>query len=390
MAKKMLNVAIIGCGQISRQYGDHIGYYPDRLKIAGATDIDPKRTEEFCSVYGGKNYASYDDVLADPEVDVVINLTIHHAHYEVNRKALEAGKHVFSEKPLSLTYEEAKKLVDLANKKNLRVGCAPMTFLGEAAQTARRFLDLNLMGKIRVAYAEGNWGQINTWIGSPKPYFSVGPHLDIGVYPLSVLVYLLGSAKQVLGYSTILQKTRIDKDGNEFEVLAPDFNTGVIEFANGVVARLTTNYYVTPVGQNHLKFIELHGDYGSLRIEDCHNFNPRVLFIPYGSAEPLQVPFVREPKYPMNRAIGLIDLAEAIESNTPHLASAEQAAHVTDILESMTTSSRENRRVDIRSSFTPGGLASWAQDPNWSFSVPDEIIEKQKSGRCGVRRTAAK
>lgn len=375
MAKTSLNLAIIGCGQISRQYGDHIALYPDRLNIVGATDIDPARTKEFCAIYGGKEYASYDEALADPEVDTIVNLTIHHAHYEVNRQALEAGKHVFSEKPLSLTYAEAQKLVDLANEKKLRLGCAPMTFLGEAAQTARRFLELDMLGTIRVAYAEGNWGQINTWIGSPNAYFSVGPHLDIGVYPLSVLAYLLGPAKQVLGYSTILQKHRLDSKGNEFEVTAPDFNTGVIEFANGVVARLTTNYYVHPGCQRHLKFIELHGDKGSLRIEDCHNFNPTVYFIPYGAKEMVELPFVREPKSGMNRAAGLYDMAEAIENGTPHLASGEQAAHVTDILESMSISSRENRRVDVQSTFTPGDLASWAKDPNWKVTIPAEIAK---------------
>ncbi len=375
MEKTVLNIAIIGCGQISGQYGKHMALSPDRLRLIGGADIDRARAEAFTQEFGGKVFDDLDAILADPEVDTVVNLTIHHAHFEVNKKIIEAGKHVFSEKPLSLTYAEAQQLVDLAKAKNVRLGCAPMTFLGEAVQTAARFIQdygEELLGTIRVAYAEGNWGQINTWIGSPKAYFSVGPHLDIGVYPLCILAYLFGSAERALGYSTILQKNRLDSKGDTFEVTAPDFNTGIIEFANGVKARLTTNYYVQP-GKNmdHLRYVELHGDKGTLVITNCHNFNRPCYYIP-NKGDQFEVPFVREPELGMNRAAGLVDMAEAIDRGAPHLASGEQAAHMTEILQAMSQSAQQGGgMVDIQSRFTPGELASWAQTPEWKFTMPE-------------------
>src|SRR5690606_23237521 len=135
----------------------HISKYPDVLELAGATDLDLSRATAFCEQFGGKVYPSFEDVLADPAVDVVLNLTVHRIHFELNCRALRAGKHVFSEKPMAMSYAEARELCDLARQMNRRMAAAPITYLGEGMQTTARLLDRAPVGQIRLVYAEVNW-----------------------------------------------------------------------------------------------------------------------------------------------------------------------------------------------------------------------------------------
>src|SRR6185295_17646095 len=129
--------------------------------------------------------------------DIVINLTVHHAHYQVTKRALEAGKHVYSEKPLALTSSEARELVTLAASRGLRLGCSPSTFLGEAQQTAATVIRSGRLGPVRAVYAEVNWGRIETWHPAPAPFYDVGVLVDVGVYPLTLLTAFLGPARRV-------------------------------------------------------------------------------------------------------------------------------------------------------------------------------------------------
>jgi predicted dehydrogenase len=354
-----LRIAIAGCGQISGQYGEHINAYPDLLEIVGATDLDPERARNFCKEFGGCPYESLDAILEDESVDVVVNLTIHHAHFDLNRRALEAGKHVFSEKPMALTHAQADELLEVARRTGQRLAAAPTTFLGEGLQTAARFLEEDRLGPLRLVYAEVNWAQIERWIGNAKPYFTVGPLLDVGVYAITALTFMLGPVRQVWGYSAILKNPRVDKDGAEVPVTAPDFTVGMMEFESGVVARVTTNYYVSPMSLPHLRGLEFHGDEGSFTVSSYHDFQPVCRFLPYDK-EPVEIPLVRPVEKRSDRAVGLADLALAIRENRPHRSSGEQAAHVIEIMEGLQRSADERRPVEIHSSFPKCSLMPWA------------------------------
>ena len=159
---------MIGCGNISGAYGETIGAYPS-VRIAGATDVDPALSAAFVDRFGGVDYPSLDDVLHDPAVDAIVNLTYPGVHAEVTTAALEAGKHVHSEKPLAPDYASARSLVDLAAERNLRLSCSPITFMGEAQETMRRLVDQGAIGTVRVAYAEVNWSRIESWHPRPEP-----------------------------------------------------------------------------------------------------------------------------------------------------------------------------------------------------------------------------
>lgn len=357
---KPLRLAIIGCGHICHQYGTHIQKHLEHLQIAGATDLDLSRAQAFCAEYGGKAYDSFEDVLSDPGVDLVVNLTVHHAHFELNSRALKAGKHVFTEKPMTLTYSQAVELTKIAEESHRRLGAAPITFLGEGIQTTAKFLEADKLGPLRLVYAEVNWGQIERWISAPAPYYTVGPLLDVGVYAITALTFLLGPVRRVWGYSTILKNPRSDKNGVEFAVTAPDFTTGVMEFASGVIARITTNYYVPITSQTHLQGFEFHGDEGTFSVSDYHCFTAQCRFIPY-KQKPIVIPLLRPAAARIDRALGLVEMAEAIEENRPHRGSPEHACHVIEIMEGLQKSSDESRFVEIQSTLQKPELTKWAQ-----------------------------
>lgn len=358
---KPVRIAIIGCGHICQQYGNHVQNYPDALEIAGATDLDLQRAVDFCDKYGGKPYSSFEEVLADPSVDIVVNLTIHHAHFDLNSRALKAGKHVFTEKPMALTYAQSKELCEIAKQHQRLFVAAPTTFLGEGIQTAAKFLESDKLGALRLVYAEVNWAQIERWISNPAPYFTVGPLLDVGVYAITALTYLLGPVKQVWGYSTILKNPRQDKEGKDFPVTAPDFTTGIMEFENGVVCRLTTNYYVPSASLPHLRGLEFHGDEGSFTVSDYHDFHARCLHIPYKQPA-IEIPLLREAQNRMDRAVGLADMARAIHENRQPLVQAEHAAHVVEVMEGLQKSSDQSQYIAIESTFAKPGMMEWTKN----------------------------
>jgi predicted dehydrogenase len=309
MDQKPLNIAIVGCGNIAGAYGKTLQPY-SQLKLLGATSRTLKRAEDFVATFGGKVYPSLEAILADDEVDLVINLTIHHAHVDVITQCLNAGKHVYSEKPIALTSEEAWKLVALAEEKGLRFGCAPITMLGEAQQTAWKVIRDGLLGTVRVAYAEVNWGRIEAWHPAPVSFYEVGPLFDVAVYPLTILTTIFGSACSVTAFGKVLYPDRVTKAGVPFRVTTPDFSIAAIEFANG------KEPYAGKAG---------------------------------------------DPRSNVEWSRGVLDMAQAMRENRPQRITAAQAAHVVDIVCGIQTASREGHRVQVTSEFPLPAPMEWAK-----------------------------
>ncbi|MBI3910559.1 MAG: Gfo/Idh/MocA family oxidoreductase, partial [Armatimonadetes bacterium] len=175
-----IRVAIVGCGNIAGRYAECLATRPDKVTLIGAFDVDPGRTAAFASTHRCRPYDTLDRLLADPEIEAVINLTAHHAHAEVTLAALEAGKHVHSEKPLAATWKDAIQCVELAAARGLRLSCSPFTFLGEAQQTLRRALQDGRIGRVFAVYTEMNWSRIESWHADPEGFYQpgAGPLLD--------------------------------------------------------------------------------------------------------------------------------------------------------------------------------------------------------------------
>jgi predicted dehydrogenase len=351
VSEQALRVAVVGCGNISGAYGETMGAYP-LVRIAGATDVDRALSAAFVERFGGLDYPTLGDVLEDPAVDAIVNLTFPAVHAEVTTAALEAGKHVHSEKPLAGDYVSARTLVDLAAERGLRLSCSPITFMGEAQETVWRLVEEGAIGTVRVAYAEVNWSRIESWHPRPEPFYRIGPFADVGVYPLTILTAMFGPARRVTAFGKVVYPDRTTTSGEPFSPGAPDFGVAVVELDSGTVVRLTANFYVG----HHSKQsgIELHGDTGSIHLSSWQEFDAAVELAAFGGAyEPVPVtnPF-RGTDW--GRALG--ELSSAIVAGRPHRATGAHAAHVVEILDAIARSVVERRAVEITSTFPPPAL----------------------------------
>lgn len=353
----VIRIGIVGCGNISRGYAETLRAYGN-LHLVGATDIEPERAEAFAAANNCRAYGSLAELLGDDSIDLVVNLTIHHAHAAVIEQCLNAGKHVFSEKPLTLTYAEAEALVELAERKGLRLGCAPITYMGEAQQTAWKIIRSGKLGPVRIAYAEVNWGRIEAWHPNPVPFYGVGPLFDVGVYPLTLLTAIFGPVRRVTGYGRTLYPDRVTSEGKPFHLDTADFIVALAEHANGAVTRLTANFYV---GHHTVqKGLEFHGDAGSLYLHSWDRFNSKVEVAPFGGQyEPVEL--LRPGYNGIEWARGLAEMADAMSAGRPQRATGAHAAHIVEVLEAVQRSYTEQRPVAVTSGFPLPAPLEWSE-----------------------------
>jgi predicted dehydrogenase len=350
-------VGIVGCGNIAGPYARSLAEHDD-VDLVAATDVDPVRARAFAAEHGVRAHDSLESLLADAEVEVVVNLTVHHAHFAVTKLALEAGKHVYSEKPMALEAAEARELVALARRQGLRLACSPATFLGEAQQTVGSIIRRGDLGPVRAIYADVNWGRIETWHPAPIPFYDVGVLVDVGVYPLTIATAFLGPAVAIEARGWELLPDRVTTSGEPYRIGSPDLILAMVELAGGTVVRLTASFYVgRPSGPQGL--MEFHGDTGSLSLSSFQDFDAIVQRGPAGGAYEAVTP-VREPYRGIAWGRGVADLARAIDAGRRQRVTGEHAAHVVDILSAARQSMREHRRVEIDSTFEAPALMDWA------------------------------
>ena len=352
-----LRVGIVGCGNVAGPYARSIAAH-DEVMLVAAADVDPARAAAFAAEHGVRAHGTLEALLADPEVEVVVNLTVHHAHFAVTRQALEAGRHVYSEKPMALDADEAHQLVELAGHQGVRLACAPSTFLGDAQQTVGAIIRGGELGPVRAIYADVNWGRIETWHPAPIPFYDVGVLVDVGVYPLTIATAFLGPALAIEARGWALMPDRATTGGERYQIGSPDLIIAAVELAGGAVMRLTGSFYVgRPIREPGR--MEFHGDLASVALSSFQDFDATVERGPVGGAfEP--APLVREPYHGIDWGRGVADLARAIAEGRRQRVTGEHAAHVVDILTAARRSMRECRRIEIESTFEPPPLMDWA------------------------------
>ena len=346
---KPVGVGVIGCGNISSAYLTAAKKFPI-LEVIAVSDASQATAEARAAEFGVAA-RSVDALLADPAVEVVLNLTVPKAHVDVGLKAIAAGKHVHSEKPIGVDVAEARKLVEAAAAKGLRVGCAPDTFLGGAHQTARRCVDQGLIGRPIGGAAFFMCPGHERWHPNPGFYYlgGGGPMLDMGPYYVTDLVNLLGPVASVSGVATRTRAERVVTSkplaGARIPVEVATHVTGVLLFASGAAVSMTMSFDVAR--HRHVP-IELYGETGSLIVPDPNYFGGKVEFAT--AAEdwreiPTEGPYA-DGNY---RILGLADMAQAIRTDRPHRASGELAFHVLEVMEAFQRSSDEGRAVVIAS-----------------------------------------
>lgn len=347
MSRK-IQVGIVGCGNVAKKYSEQLAGY-ENIGILGFADVDRDRAVTFSAEYGGKAYDSLDAMLADPAVELIVNLTIHHVHVEVITKCLEAGKHVHTEKPLAMDPVEAMQLVEMAERKGLRFSSAPITYMGEAQQAAWKALREGKVGTARLAYAEVNHGRIETWHPNPEPFYAVGVLWDVGLYPVTLLTAFSGPVRRVTASSHLLFPDRLTKEGRPFTISVPDCWFAILEFESGLVARLTANFYTKSQQGGS---VEIHGDDGTVYLGNFQRFDAPVSYTPWqGTTAPL--PYAAEPYPGIEFARGVRDLADAILHDRPHRANARHAAHVIEILAAIQKSAAQKAPIPVTSEFPP-------------------------------------
>ncbi|HYF51723.1 MAG TPA: Gfo/Idh/MocA family oxidoreductase [Planctomycetota bacterium] len=364
-----VKVGIVGVGNISAAYLNTAKTFPI-LDVVAVADLDVERAKARATEFGVPKACGVDELINDPSIQIVINLTVPKAHAPVALQAVNAGKSVYNEKPLTVTLEDGRKLVEAAKKKNVRIGCAPGTFLGGGLQTCRKLIDDGVIGDPVAALAFMMCPGHESWHPSPEFYYEVGggPMMDMGPYYLTAMTNLLGPAKRVSGSAKILKPERTitsqPKNGKKITVETPDHISGTIDFASGAVGTIVTSFATY---HSVLPRIEIHGTKGSLQCPDPNSLGGPVKLRLAGEKEWKDVALTHGHDGPNRWGIGVADMAFAIRSNRPHRATGQNALHVLEIMHGFLTSSDSGKHVEIKSEFVrpkalPTGLPDNALD----------------------------
>lgn len=393
-----MNIAIIGCGYVAEFYGETLVNHR-QLRLVGAFDTNADHLRAFSTRFPCRAYASEQELLSDGGVDLVVNLTNPRSHFAINRACLDAGKHVYCEKPLAMTTDDAVELVAHAAARGLSIAAAPCSVLSETAQTLWKAVRDGAIGRVRLAYANFDDGMIAPrgspwqWLnGSGVPWpakdeFEVGCTYEHAGYVLTWLVAMFGPATRMSAFASC----QISDKGIPVDSMAPDFAVGGIQFTSGVAARVTCGL-VAPRD----KSITIVGDDGVLFVGNVRNDAAPVMLrrdqrsswstFVGGRLTPLQrwlqerlpmpgmdallaqkVPLARQPigparaDKPVDFCRGIAEQAEAIAAGRPSRLSGDLAAHVVEMVERLQYPERFEGRSDLRTTIAPMAPMPWAQ-----------------------------
>jgi len=344
-----VKTGIIGCGNISSIYCKNAKQLA-ALDLVAVADLLMDRAEARAAEFGIAKAMTVAEMLADSEIEVVINLTIPRAHAEVAMAVLEAGKSVYNEKPLAITREDGRRMLELARKKKVLVGGAPDTFLGGGIQTCRKLIDDGWIGEPIGAIANMTCHGHESWHPDPEFYYKVGggPMFDMGPYYLTALVNLIGPVKRVSGSARVTFDTRTitsqPKYGTVIDVDVPTHVAGVLDFANGAIGTVLMTFDVWAA---NLPRIEVYGTTGTLSVPDPNTFGGPVRVMRAGG-EWADIPLTHG--YADNsRGVGVADLAMALRSGRHHRANGDLTFHVLDIMHAVHEASAQGKHVNLES-----------------------------------------
>ncbi len=343
-----LRVGIVGAGRISGQYSATLARLP-QLAVTAVADLDTGRAEQLAGRHQGARARALADLIAADDVDLILNLTTPAQHARVALAALDAGKHVYGEKPLAATGADGRAIVAAAAASGLRVACAPDTVLGTGVQTARAALDDGAIGAPHAATAFMTVPGHERWHPDPEFYYRAGggPLFDMGPYYLTSLVHLLGPVRRVVGMSSRPRAERTIGDGpragTTFTVEVDSHVTGILEHEGGALTTLMMSF---DVWATHLPFIEVYGSAGSLSVPDPNYFDGDVR-LHTAQAQDWTVLEPAAGYTGAGRGVGLLDLHDALAGGRPHRAGAEVALHVLDVMEAMEASARTGASVTL-------------------------------------------
>ena len=359
-----LGVGVVGAGVISGIYLRNVSLFPG-LRLVGCADMRPDAARAQAEAFNTRAM-TVDELLADPEVGLVLNLTVPNAHFTVSHAALSAGKHVFSEKPLCATLEDGRRLVAEADERGLKLGCAPDTFLGAGGRLARQLADDGTVGRIVAGSATIMSRGMESWHPDPEWFFKPGggPVLDMGPYYFAALINVLGPVARVQALSSVGYKERVitakgPRTGDRITVETPTTVFALLQFVSGASVTLSMSWDVHRHGH---PAIELYGTEGSLRVPDPNFFGGAVEYTQAGGdwqAAPTAgmafgKPNWRGPTWPPERpdqanyrCLGMADLASAVAHGTPHRSSGRLALHALEAMYAVLQAGESGNTVEV-------------------------------------------
>ncbi|MED4225589.1 Gfo/Idh/MocA family oxidoreductase [Neobacillus cucumis] len=345
-----VKAGVIGCGNISSIYFQ-AGQTFEMFDIVACADRELVRAKSCAERFNIPKACTTEELLADEEIQLVINLTIPSSHADIHLRALDAGKHTYGEKPLAVELEDGRRILSFAKEKGLLVGCAPDTFLGGGIQTCRKLIDDGWIGEPIAATAFMMYHGPEKF--HPNPDFlyqkGAGPMFDMGPYYLTALVNLIGPVSRVTGAARMTFKERMVRSeqnyGRKFSVETPTHIAGIMEFENGAVGTIVTSFDVWGTRVPH---IEIHGTTGSLIVPDPNHFGGTVYLKRQDYTDFVEVPLTHG--FTANsRGLGVMDMAKAIIHGGQHRANGELAYHVMEIMNGFHIASNEGKHYKIKS-----------------------------------------
>ncbi|HLI07271.1 MAG TPA: Gfo/Idh/MocA family oxidoreductase [Ktedonobacteraceae bacterium] len=345
-----VKVGVIGCGKISSIYLESPRTF-DILDIVACSDLFMERAREQAERYGIPDALTVEELLAHPQIELVINLTVPKAHFEVGMAVIEAGKSLYTEKPLSINREQGHQLLEAARARGMHVGGAPDTFLGAGLQTCRQLIDEGAIGTPVAANAFIMNHGAEHWHPDPDFFYQpgAGPLFDMGPYYLTALVNLLGPIRRVTGSAKITSPERIvtseAKYGTKISVNTPTHIAGLLDFANGATGVLVTSF---DVWSHSMPFIEIYGTEGTLSVPDPNTFGGPVRLRLGREKEWHEIPLTH-PYSTNSRGLGAADMAYGLRTGLPYRASGELTYHILDAMQSILEASTEGRHIELTS-----------------------------------------
>ena len=352
MAAKV-KVGIVGTGNICKAYVLTAQSFPI-LEVVALADINMDVAKARAAELNVPRALSVEQLLADPEIEIVVNLTIPKAHAPVALAALAAGKHVYNEKPLAVSLEDGAKIVEQARARKLRVGCAPGTFLGGGLQTCRKLIDDGVIGQPIGASAFMMCPGHERWHPNPEFFYEAGggPMMDMGPYYITTLLNLLGPVRRVTGSATVLKPDRTitsePKKGKKIDIQTPDHISGVIDFVSGAVATITTTF---AAWHSTLPNMEIYGTLGTLLAPDPNSLGGPIRLKLADDKEWREVPLSFGHEGPNKWGIGVAEMAPAIRSGRGHRATGQNALHALEVMHAFLTAPQQGRHVIIQAPY---------------------------------------
>lgn len=378
-AVEPMNVVIVGCGYVADLYIRNFALHPE-IRLLGVYDRVAERCERFARHHAVAKYASYEAILQDPNIDIILNLTNPSSHYEVSKAGLLAGKHVYSEKPLAMDYAHAEELVELADSRGLQIVAAPCNVLSESAQTMWKALRDQKVGKVRAVYAEMDDGMLHRmafkqWVsesGIPWPYkdeFEVGCTLEHAGYYLSWLLAFFGPVETMTSFSSTVVDNKLPDE--TLDVDAADFSVACLKFKSGIVARLTCS-----IVAEHDHALKIYGDDGVMFTDDCWFYKSpvylkkritirrRTMTTPWKSPLPMlgkNLPLKpRQGPAQMDFCRGVLEMITAIRNGCAPRLAGRFSLHVTELALAIQNAGTEDGVYKPKSTFDSIEPMEWA------------------------------